>query len=328
MFRNWLRSVRQAIRSLESKPFDPYAACAPKVAAALSHRGYILFQDGEVDAAIQAFNDALAYAPKSALVYNNRACAFLERCEYDLAIQDCNSALAFDPTLASAFCNRGSAYLGKLDLQRGTEDYDRCISLDPNYDVGYTNRSFASLATGDYERAIQDSDRAISLNPSYNLASRNRGIVAFCLQHFEEAKKHLAYAVELDTKAPDSMMWLLLARQRGGESQVGELAQQLALDLSKWPGPLVGLLLGSSDEQAVMLAARDQNPDKERGQLCGAYFVMGEMALINDDQDRALIFFKKSLGTGAINYLEHCAAKAELDHWTEAGTRKDDPAKA
>lgn len=175
MFRSWLRSVRRAVGSLAPKKYDPYARYAPRVAAALSHRGYVLFKNRDTDGAMQAFNDALVYAPKSAPILNNRACGFLERFDYDRAIQDCNAALEVDPTLASAICNRGSAYLGKLDLQRGAEDYDRCLALNPNYAVGYTNRCFVSLVSGNYEDAACDCDHAITLDPSDSLSSRNRG---------------------------------------------------------------------------------------------------------------------------------------------------------
>jgi len=314
MFRNWLRSIRQAIRSLEPKPFDTYAVYAPRVAAALSRRGYNLCLEGDLEGALQAFNEALVYAPKSAVVFNNRACAFLEQCEYDRAIQDCNTALGIDPALASAFCNRGSAHLGKLDLQQGAEDYDRCLSLDPNYSVAYSNRSFVSLVAADFERAVQDCDHAITLDPSYSLAHRNRGAIAFCQGRFGEAEKHLGVAAELDPKAPEIGLWLHLAQLRTAEPEASELNPPSAiLDLTKWPGPLVSLLSGSAEEQTVLSATKDPNPDKERGQLCGAYFVIGEKALINDDRERARLSFRKSLETGAINYLECSAAKAELD---------------
>ncbi len=316
MFRNWLRSVRRSINSLAPKPYDVYAIYAPRVAATLSRRGYVLMVEGDLEGAMQAFNDALVYAPRSATVYNNRACAFLEQCDYDSAIRDSNSALEFDPGLASAICNRGSAYLGKLDLQRATEDYDRSIVLSPRYAVAHTNRSFVSLLAGDFDRAARDCDDAITLDPSYSLAHRNRGAIAFCLRRFEEAQMHLGRAAELDPKAPEIEMWLRLARLRTSIREASELGSQpTVVDVTKWPGPLVNLLSGFADEQTILSAAQDPNSDKERGQLCGAYFVIGEMALIGGDPERAATYFRKSTETGAISYLEYSAAKAELDDW-------------
>jgi lipoprotein NlpI len=310
MFRRWLGSVRRTLAS--PKPFNIYEAYAPRIANALHNRGNELLTRGDPDGALQAYNDALIYQPKSALVFNNRACVFLEKEEYDRALQDCNSALESDPALAIAFCNRGSAYLGKGNLRLSVEDYDQSIGLDPNYHVAYTNRACLSLISGEHDCAIQDSDRAITLKPSYSLASRNRGVIAFCMQRFEEAQNYLARAVELDGKAMEPLLWLNLARRRAGEQQVSDLGA--GIDLRKWPGPLVSLLSGSADEHSTLAIARNENPDQERGHLCGSYFIIGELALLAGQVERARTHFRKSLETGAVHYLEYCAAKSELDH--------------
>ena len=255
------------------------------------------------------------YAPKSALVFNNRACAWLEQCEYARAMQDCNSALEIDPVMASAYCNRGSAYMGMHDLRRATDDYERCLSLDQNYVVAHTNKAFVALVEGNYARASEHCNHAMQLDSAYSLAARNRGIIAFCLRQFEEAQNYLVRAAELDPKAAELVVWLILTSRRRGTERDGEFTAQLAaLNLGKWPGPLLSFLSGTSDEPTVLSAASDPNPDRELGQLCAAYFVLGEAALINGDPERGQMYLRKCHDTGAINFLEYCAAKSELDH--------------
>jgi lipoprotein NlpI len=82
--------------------------------------------------------------------------------------------------------------------------------------------------------------------------------------------------------------------------------------LKPWPGIIVQLYLGAVNAESVLSAAKNPDPNKEKQQLCEAYFYLGELSLIAGNRAAAILFFQNTLKTGITNYIEYTGAKQEL----------------
>jgi tetratricopeptide (TPR) repeat protein len=93
------------------------------LAIAYLNRGNALNENGQVDLAIQDYDEAIKRNPKSADALAGRGIAYEKKGQLDRAIEDSDSAVKLDPNNAKAFANRGHAYSHKKDFDHAIEDY-------------------------------------------------------------------------------------------------------------------------------------------------------------------------------------------------------------
>jgi lipoprotein NlpI len=109
-----------------------------------------------------------------ALAYTNRGIAYSAKGQLDRAIQDFDQAIKLDANNVIAYYNRGIAHSAKGQFDCAIQDYDEAIERSPsarrllgmNNAIAYYNRGIAYSAKGQLDRAIQDFDQAIKLDAS------------------------------------------------------------------------------------------------------------------------------------------------------------------
>ncbi|MBL1176335.1 tetratricopeptide repeat protein [Pantanalinema sp. GBBB05] len=160
------------------KDFTQAVQLDPDAAAIYVNRGLAQHRMGDLGAAAQDYDKAIALNPQLAEAYNNRSHVRFEQKQYEAALEDANSAVALKSTLAEARLNLANARLALKNPQGAVEDYTLGIQLSPapaNQPGAYNNRGNA-LAVSDPQAAIGDYNQAIELNSSYADAYRNRGL--------------------------------------------------------------------------------------------------------------------------------------------------------
>lgn len=141
----------------------------------------------------------------------------------------------------------------------------------------YFNRGRTNLYAGALPKALADLDQATALDPKY------------------------AYAA----------LWLDIVAQRSNVSS--RLSQATAaLDMTKWPAPVIRMFLGQMTPAAVLAAADDPDATKKKGQVCEANFYSGELALRQGKKDEAKRLFEAAADGCPRTFVEWVAADAEL----------------
>jgi tetratricopeptide (TPR) repeat protein len=111
---------------------------------------------GELDLALESYNNAIKYDRKGPASYNNRALVYIEQQQYDLAIKDCTTAWMVERQYSLAFNTRGIAYLKLGQYENAIKDFYDVILLDPNDPRGYHNRALAYQGLGKTDLAAAD----------------------------------------------------------------------------------------------------------------------------------------------------------------------------
>ena len=108
-----------------------------------------------------------------AVAHNNRGDAYVAQGNFDAAINDYDQAINLNPDFARPFNNRGFAYLKKGDYDRALKDFDQAIKLKSDYGRAFANRAEAYQLRHDYQSAARDYD---SSDPAPSRYGRGAGM--------------------------------------------------------------------------------------------------------------------------------------------------------
>ena len=93
-------------------------------------RGFIRYELGDKQGAIDAFNQAIKIDPNYALAYNNRGIVCNELGDKQGAIDDYSQAIKINPNYALAYCNRGVVRDALGDKHGAIDDYSQAIKIN------------------------------------------------------------------------------------------------------------------------------------------------------------------------------------------------------
>jgi lipoprotein NlpI len=276
--------------------------------------GHPLSPDHEIAICTRAI-ESRALAPADlAVAYYYRATAWADKKMIDKAIADYTLAVKADPDLGVAWYNRALAQGQRGNYDAAISDYTESIRVDPEFSAAFNNRAQAFAAQGQAGRAIPDFDEAIRLEPELARAWFGRALANFNVGRFDVAANDLAEAARLGMKTPYIAMWRRLAEGRSGEPAAVEHLQAAteAVDVAKWPAPLIQLLAGQINAEALYKAADHPNAATKSGQLCEAHFYVAEYLLVAGDLPQATSLLKSAERECPHNYTEYQAIVAEL----------------
>jgi WD40 repeat protein len=126
----------------------------------------------------------------------NRGMRLCREGNYEAAITDFDQAVKLNPRLADAYYNRGLAYAKLKDYENAIASYTPAIDIHHNWADAHNNRGNAYYKLGNHEQAIADYDQALRINPHCTQTQRNRDIAWGVLQEIkrkqqeEEAQKY------------------------------------------------------------------------------------------------------------------------------------------
>ncbi|MCZ8225892.1 MAG: tetratricopeptide repeat protein [Microcystis sp. LE19-84.1B] len=116
---------------------------SPSTAQDFLDQGVKQLQQGDLEAAINNFNEAIRLNPNYAQAYGNRGIVYSRLQQYEKALADYNQYIRFNPNSAEAYYNRATLYDKLGDYQKAIADYDRAIRLNPNFSQAISNREIA-----------------------------------------------------------------------------------------------------------------------------------------------------------------------------------------
>jgi lipoprotein NlpI len=222
--------------------------------------------------------------------YYNRGIAYAKIKDYDHAIADYNQAIRLNPK-PEIYNNRGLTYAWKGEDDRAMADYNQAIQLDPKNAVAYSNRGLIYALRGEYDRAIHDYTHVIQLDPKSADAYENRGWTYLLEDATPKALADLTQANALSPKDAYKALGLEIALKRSDlPSRLSQTAT--AIDMTKWPAPIIRLYLGQLTPEAVLAAADDPNAKTKISQVCEANFFSGELAVQRGAKDDAIRLFQ------------------------------------
>jgi tetratricopeptide (TPR) repeat protein len=301
--------------------FDQAIRIYPNLSTAYWARGAIRDRKGQYDQAIADYSEAIRIDPHLAEAYNNRGIVWDEKGDWDKAVADYSEAILINPDLADAYYGRGTSWYGKDEYDRAIADYSEAIRLNPNYSVAYRLRGIAWDAKGEYPKAIADYGRAISIDPKYARAYYSRGFTHYIHHKYQLSLKDFVSARQLDSKDAYAALGLAMARMRSGVPGYSVTLNKQAEALGEdWPMPAVWFYVGRLTAEQLLAAAKNPDDRKQQKQLCEAEFYLGEWQLLHGMKRAAIDNLKKAQSEGGRNSYEYLGAVEELKRMAAAAS--------
>jgi tetratricopeptide (TPR) repeat protein len=295
------------------------------------NRGNAYKNMADDDHAIADFDAAIKIDSKYVVAYYNRGTSYRNKGDLDHAIADYSAALRLDPKISKGYYNRANAYWAKGDLDNALADYTQTVQLTPKDAWPYFNRAGVYVAKGDYEHAVADYGQSLQINPRNGDAHAGEGTARFFLGRYSQAADDFSDALNTQSDSLLSslsesggssaesdrayrLIWRYVARTRGGTDGRGELeGASASLHPDYWPYPIIALFLGkTTPDQLLAIAAKDPDPQQQKGHLCEANAWLGQMRVIVNDTPGAVARFQAARDQCPANFSEHQMAVAEL----------------
>jgi tetratricopeptide (TPR) repeat protein len=249
------RGVNAADLAEKVRLFTEAIDLQPDFADAFTNRGLARAERGDLDGALEDYNQSIALKSNSYVAFNNRGNALADLGDSDGALADYDQAIELNPDYAPAYYNRGTLRRQTGDLDGSFADLDDAIRLRPNSADIFTSRGLTRGKLGDSDGALQDYSTALSLDPELVEAYTNRGIARAREGDLDGALADLNQAIRLHPDDAKNFFNRGVAHE-GADNLEGALADyNEALRLN----PDLGAARSSRDEISKSIAKRSKS---------------------------------------------------------------------
>lgn len=261
-------------------------------------RGEIYSARDDLPAAINALSEAIGHAPDLREARVMRGLAYMKQDDFSAARGDfmqavkspLNKSSADDSVLAA----KAYLSLGAIDWHEGAEDkaltqINNSISLIDFDAYAYVVRGNLMARRGSTEQALKDLNIAVALDTrNAAAAARSRGYALYNMGKYEKAADSFRTALQRDPTDGYSAIMLYLIGYRSGDEAPSEAEKSaMTIDFTIWPGPILGYLLGKTDEAALEDRIAHAAPAEQPGWECEVAYYVGELALLDNRRDEA-----------------------------------------
>lgn len=221
--------------------------------------------------------------------------------------------------LARAHCDRGIALSEIGDDTEGLKDVAESVRIAPNSAEMLQCQAEVFFNAGQFQKSVASYSRALSLTGSSSSTYYRRGVSRYFLGQFATAVEDLQKALDSndESEALYAALWLTWSSQQA-KMPVPETARNLAARKTDgdWPRPALAMLNGLTSPEALGQYMARFKGDEGQMMRAEGFFYLGQHYLLKGDIERARSYFEKCREQGIINYIEHPAAKFELNRLT------------
>ena len=156
-----------------------------------------LFSKGEISQALDAVQGLLKDYPNEPVLFNIRGACFADLGQLDVAVENYEDAIAIKPDYAKAHFNLAGCLHDLGQMEAAVKSYKKTLEIEPDYAEAYNNLGnvFQELKQGD--SAIQSYKKALKIKPDYVAAQYSLGISQQDLGQLDEAVKSYKSALKL-----------------------------------------------------------------------------------------------------------------------------------
>jgi tetratricopeptide (TPR) repeat protein len=276
---------------------------------ALMERAGLYIVKGEADHARADYTAAIQARPELPRPYAARAATYMQEHRYDDALKDYSAGIEAVSWMLEFYALRSDAYRLEARYEDALKEDNYAIGRDDKFADAYLARARVHDDAGDLKAALDDYKKTLDIDAKSIDASLFAGIAEWKLGRFDEAARDFRRGPKTSGYF---FIWnyLATAKRERDHHDLGEEAAKIQTE--DWPAPIVKLIAGSAQPQAVFDAAANGYGYARGDQMCEANFYVGEWKLAQGDSIGAKELLNKAAKDCQMDSPELNAAKAEL----------------
>jgi protein O-mannosyl-transferase len=172
----------------------------------------------------------LAHTERNAIAHNNLGNFLEKQGQTEAAIEHFQQALQINPWLAEAHNNLGLALTAQGKTEAAIEHYQQALQINPRYAEAHNNLGFVLAEQGGTDAAIEHFQQALQINPRHALAHNNLGLALAAQGKTEAAIEHFQQSLKINpqyVEVKNNLAWVL-ATCPDAALRNGPLAVELA----------------------------------------------------------------------------------------------------
>lgn len=162
------------------------------------HLSVIKFELGDYDAALKLQNALINTHPAKAGYFNNRGNTYLRLGELERAIQDFDQAIALEFQTAEFHVNRANTWATMHRLDEALADLNQAIALSPDLTMAFANRANLFIDTSRLPEALSDINQALKLEPANVQFHCFKAHILAKLKRYQDAQAQYRLTCEMD----------------------------------------------------------------------------------------------------------------------------------
>jgi len=210
---------------------------SPNKARVLTNLGNAYTLMGNIDLAIEKYQQSIRMNPFASETHTNLATAYRRKGKLDLAIETYKKALELDrqgEKKPKIYSNLGDVYFDKGMLEEAMESYENALKLNPSaYDV-YWRRGILYYQKGLFDSAIEEFKKAVTVYPDYPLGYNSLGIIHDLKGEHRLAIEYYKKAIVLMPDYAEAYYNLGISYENLGELDEAVKTYQIALGLNPY----------------------------------------------------------------------------------------------
>jgi tetratricopeptide (TPR) repeat protein len=209
-------AVMGVITALTALLAVPMASEAKPTAASKMQLGELLFFNGNIDGAINAFRYALTLNPKLWEAHLNLVNMYIQKSDFPNAIEECKEVLKVKPTHKDVHLIMGNLLRAQGDLDGAVASLNKALECGANVPMGENALGLTHLQrAGDEKKSEAEKKEAMAMaqehignalkkQPKFPDAHLTMGVVQFKKGAKEEALKEMDIAIKQKGKYPEA----------------------------------------------------------------------------------------------------------------------------
>lgn len=158
-------------------------------------RGEQLFRDGDVDGAIENFENELQQNPLNWEAWNYKGYCLLNKPDLENAKLCFEKALSIDKLQATTLCFLGAYYLRIQDFLTASEYYLNAQKLEGD-ELSFSHLAFYYYEIEEYTQSLEYVEKTLSLNQENESALNTKGLILIAQEDYVSAIKIFSHIVK------------------------------------------------------------------------------------------------------------------------------------